>query len=458
MIPEVPGMQEFEHDWLETQAHETILMAQSVAARMQAEQVYPEHYLLGVSLHADNRAARILDILGITREKLLALEIDTSRLGDSPPTSPFADLSGSVLPLAADMQKCIYLAIAVAVHAMHAQSVAPEHLVLSVLIHRRVQSFLGPLSLSAEVLLGRLSTFEEYKGRGLVLAEYFKRAMLASVNERLQIPGGYSRSLLQVLSSFEHPTARFSDIVVTDESKMVLLAVAEFLKRPRPSQHSERKTLQTVLLVGLPGRERKQLVQAVAGEAGVPLISLAFPGLVAAFAAHDDYIEYITGFGPSIGIAVQSVPSKRGLDLTQGLLRSFFLQARYKSPCLFLIDDLDAIVRLGTVSGRQQLLDQLIAEIEFLGERTVVFAAVSRLDSLSYVFRHSGLFRQHVIMQLPLPKQTNLCPSCKRLVLIQWNRCAYCGASLAKVCPICGAPRPEVEGAKFCFECGSPLE
>ena len=163
MIPEVPGMQEFEHDWLETQAHETILMAQSVAARMQAEQVYPEHYLLGVSLHADNRAARILDILGITREKLLALEIDTSRLGDSPPTSPFADLSDGVLPLAADMQKCIYLAIAVAVHAMHSQSVAPEHLVLSVLIHRRVQSFLGPLSLSAEVLLGRLSTFEEYK-------------------------------------------------------------------------------------------------------------------------------------------------------------------------------------------------------------------------------------------------------------------------------------------------------
>jgi hypothetical protein len=41
MTPDIPGMQEFEHDWLETQAHETILMAQSVAARMQAEQVCP---------------------------------------------------------------------------------------------------------------------------------------------------------------------------------------------------------------------------------------------------------------------------------------------------------------------------------------------------------------------------------------------------------------------------------
>ncbi len=80
MTPEVPGIPEFEHDWLEIPARETILMAQSVAVRMQAEQVYPEHYLLGISLHGDNRAARILDILGITRQKLLSLEIDASVL------------------------------------------------------------------------------------------------------------------------------------------------------------------------------------------------------------------------------------------------------------------------------------------------------------------------------------------------------------------------------------------
>jgi ATP-dependent Clp protease ATP-binding subunit ClpA len=50
------------------------------------------------------------------------------------------------------------------------------------------------------------------------------------------------------------------------------------------------------------------------------------------------------------------------------------------------------------------------------------------------------------------------CPACKKEALPGWKHCAYCGASLARTCPNCGAPRPEVEGAKFCFECGSLLE
>jgi ATPase family associated with various cellular activities (AAA)/Double zinc ribbon/Clp amino terminal domain, pathogenicity island component len=456
MTSDMPGMHEFEYDWLEPSTHETILMAQRVAAHMQAEQVYPEHYLLGVSLHGDNRAAKILDILGITREKLLALAIDASRLGNTP--SIGLDLSGNVLPVSADLQKCIYQAIAVAVHAMHARSVSPEHLVLSVLSHRRVRSFLSPLSLSSEMLLEKLSTTEELKDRGLILAEFFKQIMLASVHGRLKIPGERNYSLLHVLSSFEHPTTRLSDITDLGGAKLVLRAVAEFLKRLQVSQHSESKMLQTVLLIGPPGRERKQLVEAVAGEAGVPLISLAFSGLVAAFAAHDDYIEHIRGFGPSISISVQGVPSNRGLDLTQGLLRDFFLQAKYKSPRLFLIDDLDAVVRLSTTSGREQLLDQLMAEIDFLGEgeRAVVIATAERLQNLRP--RYIGFFGHHVLMQLPLPNQTKLCPSCKRTVPTHWKRCAYCGASLARVCPQCGAPLPEVEDARFCFECGSFLE
>ncbi len=51
-----------------------------------------------------------------------------------------------------------------------------------------------------------------------------------------------------------------------------------------------------------------------------------------------------------------------------------------------------------------------------------------------------------------------LCPSCKREVRANWKHCVYCGASLAKVCAKCKAPRPDVEGARFCFECGSELE
>ncbi|HLH61801.1 MAG TPA: zinc ribbon domain-containing protein [Ktedonobacteraceae bacterium] len=54
--------------------------------------------------------------------------------------------------------------------------------------------------------------------------------------------------------------------------------------------------------------------------------------------------------------------------------------------------------------------------------------------------------------------QTNLCPACKRPVQPQWKHCVFCGASLTKTCPKCGAPYPEIERARFCFECGSELE
>src|SRR5260221_11967217 len=54
--------------------------------------------------------------------------------------------------------------------------------------------------------------------------------------------------------------------------------------------------------------------------------------------------------------------------------------------------------------------------------------------------------------------KTSFCPACKRPVQLNWKHCVFCGASLAGVCPKCGAPRPEIEGARFCFECGSPLE
>jgi len=55
-------------------------------------------------------------------------------------------------------------------------------------------------------------------------------------------------------------------------------------------------------------------------------------------------------------------------------------------------------------------------------------------------------------------EQGDTCPLCKRLLQSHWKHCVYCGQSLAKVCPQCGAPRTEIEGVRFCYECGSSLE
>lgn len=54
--------------------------------------------------------------------------------------------------------------------------------------------------------------------------------------------------------------------------------------------------------------------------------------------------------------------------------------------------------------------------------------------------------------------QADICPACNKSTLPGWKHCIYCGASLARVCPKCGAPYPDIEGARFCFECGELLE
>ena len=50
------------------------------------------------------------------------------------------------------------------------------------------------------------------------------------------------------------------------------------------------------------------------------------------------------------------------------------------------------------------------------------------------------------------------CPRCQREVQAYWKHCVFCGASLERKCRHCGSPYPEVEGARFCFECGKLLD
>ena len=51
-----------------------------------------------------------------------------------------------------------------------------------------------------------------------------------------------------------------------------------------------------------------------------------------------------------------------------------------------------------------------------------------------------------------------LCSTCKKGIPGNWKHCAYCGTSLTQTCPKCGTPRPDIEDARFCFECGNQLD
>lgn len=49
------------------------------------------------------------------------------------------------------------------------------------------------------------------------------------------------------------------------------------------------------------------------------------------------------------------------------------------------------------------------------------------------------------------------CLSCQQQIQPYWKYCTYCGKEVAKKCNTCGTPSPNVRGAKFCIECGSPI-
>jgi ATPase family associated with various cellular activities (AAA)/Double zinc ribbon len=156
-------------------------------------------------------------------------------------------------------------------------------------------------------------------------------------------------------------------------------------------------------------------------------------------------------------------------------MRHIFTQAKKNAPCLLMLDELD-VLRSTTNEEDHRLVNHLLFEIDELGrrQRVAVIATASQLDTLDKALFRVGRFDQRVVVRRPdsdAPKsvgakfiapeggaeQLPVCPSCEREVQPQWKHCVYCGAPLAKVCPKCGALRADVEGAKFCFECGYEL-
>ena len=57
----------------------------------------------------------------------------------------------------------------------------------------------------------------------------------------------------------------------------------------------------------------------------------------------------------------------------------------------------------------------------------------------------------------PSINQPRLCPSCNCEAQPNWKHCVFCGSALERLCPKCSTPQAQIEGARFCFACGSQL-
>lgn len=134
------------------------------------------------------------------------------------------------------------------------------------------------------------------------------------------------------------------------------------------------------LLNGPPGTGKTLLARAVAGEAGVPFISVS----------GSEFVQVFVGVGAA-------------------RVRDMYRQARENAPCIIFIDEIDAVGRQrgGGMAGgndeREQTLNQMLTEMDGFDGNTgiIVMAATNRADVLDSALLRPGRFDRRVLVDLP---------------------------------------------------------
>ncbi|MDB4932216.1 MAG: ATP-dependent metallopeptidase FtsH/Yme1/Tma family protein [Myxococcaceae bacterium] len=201
--------------------------------------------------------------------------------------------------------------------------------------------------------------------------------------QRLQGPSGgvlsFGKSRGKVAGE-KDVTVRFDDVAGVDEAKRELLEVVEFLRDAERFKRVGARIPRGVLLVGPPGTGKTLLAKAVAGEAGVPFISLS----------GSEFVEMFVGVGAA-----------RVRDLFEG--------AQAQAPCIVFIDELDALGRtrggsaMGSNEEREQTLNQLLVEMDGFATNNgvIVLAATNRPEILDAALLRPGRFDRQVLVDRP---------------------------------------------------------
>ena len=172
---------------------------------------------------------------------------------------------------------------------------------------------------------------------------------------------------------------RFKDIAGLDEEKKELEEIVNFLKEPKRFYDMGAKIPKGILLYGKPGTGKTLIAKAIAGEAGVPFISMS----------GSEFIEMFAGLGAS-------------------RVRKLFEKARKLSPCIVFIDEIDAIgsrraSNSGAESENNQTLNQLLVEMDGFEENQtiIVLAATNRPEMLDKALLRPGRFDRQITIAPP---------------------------------------------------------
>ena len=178
----------------------------------------------------------------------------------------------------------------------------------------------------------------------------------------------------------EQPKVTFDDVAGLEEAKEELEEIKDFLANPDRYRQIGAKIPKGVLLFGPPGTGKTLLARAVAGEAGVPFLSIS----------GSDFVEMFVGVGAA-------------------RVRDLFEQAKASSPAIVFIDEIDAVGRhrgAGLGGGhdeREQTLNQLLVELDGFEGNTgvIVMAATNRPDILDPALLRPGRFDRQIVVDAP---------------------------------------------------------
>jgi cell division protease FtsH len=187
------------------------------------------------------------------------------------------------------------------------------------------------------------------------------------------------RSKAKTFSS-DRPSTTFDDVAGYGGVKQEISEVVDFLKTPARFKEIGAKIPKGVLLVGPPGTGKTLLARAVAGEAGVPFMSVS----------GSDFMEMFVGVGAS-------------------RVRDLFQTARKQAPAIVFVDEIDSIGRKrgaglgGGHDEREQTLNQMLSEMDGFdtSEGVVMIAATNRPDILDPALLRPGRFDRQIVVPLP---------------------------------------------------------
>jgi cell division protease FtsH len=187
------------------------------------------------------------------------------------------------------------------------------------------------------------------------------------------------RSRAKVYST-EKPKTTFADVAGYGPVKEEIKEVVDFLKQPGKFKEIGARIPKGVLLVGPPGTGKTLIARAVAGEAGVPFVSVT----------GSDFMEMFVGVGAA-------------------RVRDLFQTARKQAPAIIFVDEIDSIGRKrgaglgGGHDEREQTLNQMLAEMDGFEatEGIVMMAATNRPDILDPALLRPGRFDRQILVPLP---------------------------------------------------------